>query len=371
MYENRKPLTESDLLRWLQQLGVSFPPVTITVVEENSRGTQQGGEQAKVDAQIEIQWREQRHRFAVEIKALSTPKTLDAAILQIRRASEWLGLHPLLVTTYLSEDNLRWLEREGISGLDRCGNGVIVVPGELLIWRSGAVNTYPRGTAIQNVYRGTSSLVARTFLLKPCFDSAQELLAEVQRHRGKVTLATVSKVCSALAEDLLVERQKVERNTRLALLQSDGLLDALAANFQPPAIRRRFVGKCSLLARSLTETLLAWQEAQGTRIAKTGTDSTERYATMAREPIARFYCTDLANLLNTLGSHVVETTRFPNIEFLETTDPGAYFDVRDDLIASPIQCFLELQTGDKRDQDTAEQVRRLILRNANDRGETR
>ena len=54
------------------------------------------------------------------------------------------------------------------------------------------------------------------------------------------------------------------------------------------------------------------------------------------------------------------------IELLETTDPTVYFDAQDDLIASPIQCFLELQAGDKRDQDTAEQVRRLILRNTND-----
>jgi hypothetical protein len=90
---------------------------------------------------------------------------------------------------------------------------------------------------------------------------------------------------------------------------------------------------------------------------------------MAREPVARFYCTQIAPLLNVLGPNLTETTRFPDIELLETTDPTAYFDVRDELTASPIQCFLELQAGDKRDRETAAQVRRLILRSTNDQGD--
>ena len=365
MADTRKPPTESDLLQWLRQLGDGFRPVTVTLVKENYRGTR-GRETTEVDALVEIRWRRKKYRFAAELKALSTPKSLDSAVLQIRRASERLGLYPLVVTTYLSQDNLQCLEREGISGLDLCGNGVVVVPGKLLLWRSGAANKYPRGTAIHNVYRGNSSLIARAFLLKPRYDSAQGLLAEVRVCGGEVTPATVSKVCSALAEDLLIERQKVERTKRMKLLQPDRLLDALAANFQPPGVQRRVVGKCSLKAKSLTDALMAWQKARGERIVRTGADSAGRYATMAREPIARFYCTQLAALLDILGPNLVETNRFPNIELLETTDPTVYFDAQDDLIASPIQCFLELQAGDKRDQDTAEQVRRLILRNTND-----
>ena len=91
-------------------------------------------------------------------------------------------------------------------------------------------------------------------------------------------------------------------------------------------------------------------------------DSTTQYATMAREPVVRFYCTKLGSLLCFLGDNLTETARFPDIEFAETQDPTAYFDGREDLLASPIQCYLELQTGDKRDQETAEQVRRTLLK---------
>lgn len=350
-------------MEWLRTLGDGFPPVTIRTIEAACRGDE-GEKEVQVDALVDLGWQRKKYRFAVEIKALSTPKTLDMAVLQARRAAQQLGFYPLVVTTYLSEENLRWLEREGVSGLDRCGNGVVVIPGELLLWRSGAANKYPRGTTIRNVYRGISSLVARAFLLKPRYDSAQELLAEIQRQGGETTLATVSKVCSALTEDLLIERQKIERTMRLKLLQPEKLLDGLSANFLPPAVRKRYVGQCSLEGKALNDILIKWQEEQGASIRRTGADSTECYATMAREPVARFYCNDIATLQNVLGSRLTETTRFPNIELLETTDPTAYFDARDDLAASPIQCFLELQAGDKRDRETAEQVRRLILRSA-------
>jgi hypothetical protein len=38
-----------------------------------------------------------------------------------------------------------------------------------------------------------------------------------------------------------------------------------------------------------------------------------------------------------------------------------YFDRRPGLVASPIQAYLELARGDKREKKTADQVRRVIL----------
>ena len=48
--------------------------------------------------------------------------------------------------------------------------------------------------------------------------------------------------------------------------------------------------------------------------------------------------------------------------FTETKDNTVYFDRRPGLVASPVQTYLELVTGDKRSQETAEQLRRPILR---------
>jgi hypothetical protein len=59
-----------------------------------------------------------------------------------------------------------------------------------------------------------------------------------------------------------------------------------------------------------------------------------------------------------------ETSRFPNVEFLETDDPTIYFDrrVSDSIpLISPLQAYLELIKGGKREQEAAEPLRADIL----------
>jgi len=58
--------------------------------------------------------------------------------------------------------------------------------------------------------------------------------------------------------------------------------------------------------------------------------------------------------------------RFPNLELVETEDETVYFDGRKEgnsWWASSVQVYLELMAGDKRDRETAEQVKSLILMN--------
>ena len=62
------------------------------------------------------------------------------------------------------------------------------------------------------------------------------------------------------------------------------------------------------------------------------------------------------------------SSRFPNLEVIGTDNEEAvYFDSRLDEStglrwASPVQSYLELMAGDKRDQETAAQVRAEILK---------
>jgi len=82
---------------------------------------------------------------------------------------------------------------------------------------------------------------------------------------------------------------------------------------------------------------------------------------MAREPERSFYCSDAAGLQKELGADFTETERFANVRLLETKEDFVYFDRRPGLLASPVQTYLELATGEKREKETAEQVRRFIL----------
>jgi hypothetical protein len=148
---------------------------------------------------------------------------------------------------------------------------------------------------------------------------------------------------------------------RLRLLQPDKLLDQLARNFALPEVARKYVGKCRLTPEGLRARLENRAGASKPRVVLTGASSVDAYAVMAREPVQALYCTDVEAVARELGEDLRETDRFANVQFLQTDDATVYFDKRASLVASPIQVYLELVAGEKRERETAEQVRRAIL----------
>ncbi len=91
------------------------------------------------------------------------------------------GYQPLLIKPFLREQHLQELEREGISALDLCGNGVVVAPGVLAVFRSGAKNRFSSSAPITSIYRKNSSRVGRVFLARSSYDAVQEIHAEINR----------------------------------------------------------------------------------------------------------------------------------------------------------------------------------------------
>jgi hypothetical protein len=382
----RKSVTEADLLAFLQEGRLDFPPLQVVeALTKASRAADNTG--AQLGALLTLRWRGRAYRFGVEARRLWTPKIISEAVDTVRRlvslAEEGLldgvgggPLYPLVLVPYLSEEWLRKLEAKGVSGIDLCGNGIVIVPEELLVLRTGFPNRFRWEGTIKNVYRKNSSIVARVFLLVPRFNSVQAVLEQIQQRGGGVTLATVSKVCKSLENDLVIERFHRKPAPRrqgapprlesllgpaLRLLQPEKLLDLLADNYTLPAVSRAFRGKCGLGPKELRMRLQGWEERSAARVVLTGASSTEAYAVMAREPVQSFYCSDLDGAVKSLGDDVRETDRFANVTLLETQDDFVYFDRRPGLWASPIQSYLELLAGDKRERETAEQVRRLIL----------
>jgi hypothetical protein len=108
--------------------------------------------------------------------------------------------------------------------------------------------------------------------------------------------------------------------------------------------------------------LRRWAEDSGNRAARTGASSVAAYAVMARGGTEEYYCSDAADAVRALDGKFAPTERFATIALMETPDEEVYFDRRDDLTSSPVQTFLELSHGDKRDRETAGQVREVILR---------
>jgi len=343
-----------------------FPEQENGQIQENTHGSgsRRRSEAGRADAVLELAWGGRSRTFAVECKTSSTPAMVQFAAQQARRLSRPPLLWPMVLCPYLSEERLEELEREGVSGLDLCGNGVVAVPGEWLVRRTGKPNLYPQSFPIKNVFRGTSSLVARLFFIRPVYGTVGEIRAEILTRGGTVAASTVSKALARLEEELIVGRQSGE----IRLLQPEKLLQRLVENYRPPEVRRRFLGKSGARPEELLVERAAWVADGGTSIAVTGVSSARLYATMALEETVSVYCSDIDNVLSRLaqvGEIVREQDRFPDLEFLETSDGFAYFDVRAKKgcpWASPVQAYLELATGGKREQEAAESVKATILR---------
>ncbi|MCX6091051.1 MAG: hypothetical protein NTX88_11910 [Candidatus Atribacteria bacterium] len=285
----------------------------------------------------------------------------------LKSSSLQQGYQPMLIMPFLSEQQLRELERQKISGIDLCGNGVVIVPGRFAVFRSGERNRFPSSASIKNIYRKNSSMVGRVFLARSGYDTVQEICAEINRRnmlvkcgdKRPMSLSTVSKSLKTLEEDLIVERKGAIR-----LLQADKLLEKLSENYSPPKIRERVRLKVPDVSGTILELLLTQSRELSLPFVAAGTASVTQYAVMQRGDLLSVYCPRLEMLLERLPGS--QSDRFPNLELVETEDETVFFDARQEWNfwwASPVQVYLELMAGDKRDRETAEQVKSLILKN--------
>ncbi len=190
-------------------------------------------------------------------------------------------------------------------------------------------------------------------------------------------LSTISKALKRMESDLIVDRT----SDGFRLRQPDKLLEKLSETYREPrttktvtlAIKRlplttkgnKLAAEgLTCIAESPLETLLA-EGTQQTSLVLTGRSSIENYAVMGRQELPVLYTPHIDRLIRSWGERVEETSRFIDFELRGTDDPTVYFDVRmkQNLpFASPIQVFLECSAGDKRERETALQVKDLIFR---------
>jgi hypothetical protein len=209
-------------------------------------------------------------------------------------------------------------------------------------------------------------MVARVFLSCPAYKTVQEICSEINRRnvlvdrwkKRPMSLSTVSKSLKTLEDDLIIDRKGMIR-----LLQPDRLLEKLSQNYAAPNIKAGIRLKVQAEGETLRRLLRRQSQELDVPIVAAGASSVGQYAVMQRGDLLSVYCPSLEMLAEWLpGSR---TDRFPNLEIIETDDETVYFDARKDeefRWASPVQVYLELMAGDKRDKETAEQIRSLILK---------
>jgi hypothetical protein len=308
---------------------------------------------------VELAWGDQpgEFSFVIEVKAQSTPLVVRSAIDQVKRfaSSQW---QPMVMVPYLSPERLLDLEREQVSGVDLCGNGIVIVPGRLLVVRTGNSNLYRESRPLGNPYRGRSAMVARMLLMRPQGLTVTEILASVHRAGGTLSLPQTSKAVQALVD----ERIAVKIAGVINLVDSARLLDKLGNEWRQPVIRdrraMRLPSGMDSIALLSSNPELQW--------AMTGESSVDRHVMFSQGGPRRIAVSNLQLALSLLGGTVEAVPNFADVELLETNEPGCFFandtDERGIRWASKLQTWLELQSGDARQQDAARDLRAQILR---------
>jgi len=355
--------TEKEMMEQLKRGKISLPPLSFRMLKVTPK--EEGS--LRFDALVEALWGKNIAKFAVECKSLSTPKAFRDAINALKTSSLPKGFWPMLFVPFLNERQLQELEQEKISGIDLCGNGVIIVPERFAVFRSGEKNRFTSSAPIKNIYRKNSSMVGRAFLVRSSYETVQDVCAEINYrnllvdrwNKKAMSLSTVSKALKTLEEDLIITREKA-----ISLLQSDKLLEKLRENYTPPNINERVRLKVQGDIESIRDLLHKKSQELGIPLVAAGTSSVGQYAVMQRGELLSVYCPQIDVLLGRLSGD--QSDRFPNLELLKTEDETVYFDARqmeNFWYASPVQVYLELMAGDKRDQETAEQLKIFIIKN--------
>ncbi len=347
--------SEKEIIDFIKGGRLRVGPVSFEIEDVASRYSSD-----QPDILMKAKWGDSEALFAAELKRYGSDNAILQAANQALYFAERLNMKPLVLVPWLSEEQLLSLERRNVSGIDLCGNGVLLAPG-ISVFRSGSPNKFPASRPIRRIYEGTSSLVARVFLLKPKYRTVSAVYEEVISRGGEITLPTVSKALKQLEDDVII----VKSSDGIRLVQATKLLNRLRENYEAP--KRSAIVRCKITVDDdIPKILNKAAKRANLRLVLSGASSVEYYASMGRDPMDSYFCTAIPDdELEDLGAKIDTTSRFPNTEFQVTSSEYVYFDARKDkkgrVVASPIQTYLELATSDKRGQETAERIEKDIL----------
>jgi len=293
----------------------------------------------------------------IEAKSQSHPQAFELAV---KRAKAAAGpeLYPMIYLPYLAPPRLEELDSMGVSGVDMCGNGLVSVPGKWHVYHTGQPNRYPDSRTLSNPYRGRSAMVARMLLSRRRWESLSELRAAVVAAGCDLSLSQASKTVQALEEEVQIAKS----DDAIILRNPVGLLDDLQREWiwQAAFVRRalRLPAGTDIVAKLSADPKLQW--------AVTGTSSASRYTTFAQGGPIGIAVSNWPRAAALLSGTLETVPNFATVELWHTDESGYYFaneiDERGMRWASPLQTWLELERGDARQREAAEDIRGRILK---------
>jgi len=329
-----------------------YAPLRVANFEMDRRQVNGVGRRWSADATFELQWMNASIRCVAEFYGDATPKRVADAIrgLDDRVATAGINAEPILVVPYLSAGIAEQLELFGVSGLDLNGNYYILSDG-LVAVRLDRPNEYTESRDIKNIYTYNSSIVGRFFMAtNRNFEQVNEIYDGIRGLGGDISLSTVSKVLKGLNEDLIISRKRGE----IRLLQPEKLLDQMRDGYRSARVGQRLELKLPMGEENeiLSEILGAdnWLWS--------GDTSATAYTATTPTGVKSAYTTRFASSMEPLREF--ENSRFYNCVIKQTDDNFVYFDRRGQW-TSPVEAYLELSQGDKRELEIARSIRENVI----------
>jgi hypothetical protein len=103
MIEYRKTPTQTEMIDQLRRGRVELPPLSLRIVE----GQAKAGANRRLDALVEASWRGSKAKFAVECKAISTPRSFQDGMNRLKTMQLPKGRRPMLFLPFLGENQRR------------------------------------------------------------------------------------------------------------------------------------------------------------------------------------------------------------------------------------------------------------------------
>lgn len=308
---------------------------------------------------LSFSWREKTVRFAGAANPRSSPRQVRRVLREIENqlgSLERRDMEPLLALPYLSPAIVELLEEANISGLDLNGNYLLQTD-EFVAIRLDQENKYKESGGIKNVFRGTSSIVSR-YLLRESgpHASVTQIHERIKQLDGRISLSTVSKVLKALDEQLIIEKED-----NITLLQPEKLLERLRVEYRPP--QSEAAAPLKLPEDRTERQQILTDLLGGAPWVWSGETSAERYATTTPSQEDQAFARELPADETRLDPY--RDDRFYNCILRASRDDFIYFDPNGPW-ASPIQTYLDLTQGDKREREIARDIKNQILNRFSD-----
>ena len=307
------------------------------------------------------------HQFRVRFFPVEDETRLDHRIADIRQLND--NGCPVLYAEKFSPKSFSLIEKEGMSAFDFRGNSLFQIPPGIFIRDFRSARSSGKRTQRVNPFRGRISLVSRALLQKQRWNSASGVLRAITSQGFQFSASLVSRSLQVLSEEQIIGVSGRE----IFVVDPGKLLDGLAAAWPTAKAtrdsqqRRLFLNRPAI-EREPTEGPFDFLLAEklrnaGVRFSLVGALSSSRILQQGPES----YFVDSLDLakktLQPLGYSLAPQS-FADLVLIEYPSDEVFFDVSQPgqfEVASDVQSYIELRNGDARQQEAAQEVRKIIL----------